>query len=322
MTTRRAFVRSAALASAAAAVPLRARAADLKPLTVGYVPSTLFAPVFVAADRGYFRDAGFEANLIPIVAGQDAIVLCANGQIDLVAAALSAAFFNAVDRGFNVKFVANTGYQPAKGHPSALMIREDLWQSGDRTVQAFKGKTLGWIGGKGAASAYYVETILRTAGLSLSDITAVNIQNSDIPAALSRKAIDGTFVSAPYTGKLETDKLAHYVARVKTGISGSGIFFGPKLLQDRATAEAVLNACRKGAADLAGNGYLNPANLATMAKYSKLDVETLRTSDRYDFKPDLRIDQPTIQDMQAEFLREGILNYKQPINEVRLVARF
>jgi hypothetical protein len=48
----------------------------------------------------------------------------------------------------------------------------------------------------------------------------------------------------------------------------------------------------------------------------------IRTSDRYDFKPDLRIDQPTLQDMQNEFLGEGILGYKLPLNDVRLVSRF
>jgi NitT/TauT family transport system substrate-binding protein len=322
MTTRRAFVHTAALAAAGAALPRAVRAAELKPLVIGYVPSTLFAPVFAAVDKGYLREAGYEANLIPIVAGQDSIVLAANGQIDVVAAALSAAFYNAVDRGFEVKFVASTGYQPPKGHPSALMIRQDLWDAGQRDIRAFKGKKIGWIGGKGAASSYYVATILRRAGLTLADVEGINIANPDIPAALSRKAIDATFVSAPYTSKLETDKLAHFVAAPKIGMSASGIFFGPKLLHDRTAAEAVLNACRRGAADIAGAGYYTPENLATFSKYSKLDIATLRTADRYDFKADLHIDEPTVEDMQAEFLREGVLNYKAPMNEVRLVARF
>ncbi len=322
MSTRRAFAQTAALATVAAALPRRTSAAELKPLQIGFVPSTLFAPLFVAVDRGYLREAGFDATLTPIVAGQDAMVLTANGQLDVVGAALSAAFFNAVDRGFEVKFVASTGYQPAKGHPSALMIRQDLWDAGQRDVQAFKGKKLGWIGGKGAASAYYVASILRRVGLGIADVEGVNIANPDLPAALSRKAIDGTFVSAPFTAKLEADHLAHFVASVKTGISGSGIFFGPKLLKDRSAAEAVLTACRRAAADIVGSGYYASDNIETYVKYTKLDAETLRKSDRYDFKADLHIDQPTVQDMQAEFLREGILNYKTPMNEVRLVARF
>jgi hypothetical protein len=36
----------------------------------------------------------------------------------------------------------------------------------------------------------------------------------------------------------------------------------------------------------------------------------------------LRIDQGTLEDMQREFVAQNILTYKQPLNEVRLVARF
>ena len=48
----------------------------------------------------------------------------------------------------------------------------------------------------------------------------------------------------------------------------------------------------------------------------------IKAAPRYDFKPDLRIDQGTLEDMQREFLADKILTYPQPLNEVRLVARF
>ena len=63
-------------------------------------------------------------------------------------------------------------------------------------------------------------------------------------------------------------------------------------------------------------------NLAATAKYTRQPVDLIRTAPRYDFKPDLRIDQATLEDMQREFLADGILTYKTPLNEVRLVARF
>ena len=57
-------------------------------------------------------------------------------------------------------------------------------------------------------------------------------------------------------------------------------------------------------------------------KYTKQPMEMVKAADRYDFKPDLRIDQGTLQDMQSVFVDQGILTYKTPLNEVRLVARF
>jgi len=126
----------------------------------------LFAPLYVAVERGYFTSAGFVPDLTPIGAGQDAMALLATGQLDLVAAGLSAAFFNAVQRGLDVRYVASTAYQPRTGHPSAIFVREDLYASGQlRSLKDLRGRTVAWNGGLGAASTYCVERILRSAGL-------------------------------------------------------------------------------------------------------------------------------------------------------------
>jgi ABC-type nitrate/sulfonate/bicarbonate transport system substrate-binding protein len=55
VTNRQQFLGGVAALGAAATVPGIARAQSGKALTIGYVPSTLFAPVFVAQERGYLR---------------------------------------------------------------------------------------------------------------------------------------------------------------------------------------------------------------------------------------------------------------------------
>jgi NitT/TauT family transport system substrate-binding protein len=325
MTTRSRFLTTTARAAAATifSVPAIARAqVAAKPLTIGYVPSTLFAPLFVAVERGYLRDAGFAPNLLPIVAGQDSMALAAQGQLDLVAAAMSAAFFNAVNRGFEIRFVASTGYQPRTGHPTALMAREDLYAGGLHDASGLRGKKVGWIGGAGAASAYYVARILRGSGMTLKDIDGVNIANPDQEVALERKAIDAVFTSAPFTDVFEQKNLARFIDSVPPGISASGIFFGPNLLHAPDQARAIMTALRKAAGDIAGSGYYAPENLAAYAKYTKAPLDVLQHADRYDFKPDLRIDQATVVDMQRVFIDQDILLYKAAINEAQLIARF
>jgi NitT/TauT family transport system substrate-binding protein len=322
MTTRARFLATTAAAGAAFGVPAIVRAQGAKTLTIGYVPSTLFAPVFVAAERGYFHDAGYTPNLLPIVAGQDSMALAAQGQLDLVAAAMSAAFFNAVSRGFEIRFVASTGYQPKTGHPTALMAREDLYAAGLHDAGGLRGKKIGWIGGAGAASAYYVARILRGYGMTLKDVDGVNIANPDQEVALERKAIDAVFTSAPFTDVFEQKKLARYIGSVEPGISASGVFFGPTLLHAPEQARAVMTALRKAAVDVAGAGYYAPENLAAYAKYTKQPLDVLQHADRYDFKPDLRVDAATVTDMQRVFIDQDILLYKSPIAESQLVTRF
>ena len=322
MKNRQQFLATAAAGAAAFAAPNLARAQPAKTLTIGYVPSTLFAPVFVAVERGYLKNAGLAATLTPIVAGQDAMALVAQSQLDVATAGLSAAFFNAVNRGLEVKFVASTGYQPDKGHPSALMMRQDLYDAGARDAGALKGKTIGWLGNAGATSGYYVALILRKFGLSIKNVSTVNIAAPDQQVALERKAVDAMFCAAPFTALFEQKKLAKIIADPPAGISATGIFFGPSLLNDTSLSRSLMSAFRRGAADVAGSGYTKPENLAAMSKYVNQPVELIKSTDRYNFKPDLRIDQPTLTDMQTEFLNQGILTYKSVLPDARLIQRY
>jgi NitT/TauT family transport system substrate-binding protein len=266
--------------------------------------------------------AGFNATLTPIVAGQDAMALVAQSLMDVATAGLSAAFFNAINRALDVKFVASTGYQPAKGHPTALMIRQDLYDAGMHDASGLKGKTIGWLGNAGATAGYYVALILRKYGLTMKDIQAVNIAAPDQQVALERKAVDAMFCSAPFTALFAEKKLAQIVGSVPAGIAGTGIFFGPTLLNDEPSATAVMKAFRRGAAEVAGNGYYKPENLAAMAKYTGQPVDLIKTTDRYEFKPDLRIDQATLTDMQNEFITQGILAYKTALPDAKLIGGF
>jgi NitT/TauT family transport system substrate-binding protein len=322
MTTRHQFIGGAAAIGAAIAAPTMVRAQALKPLTSGYVPSTLFAPVFVAVERGYLHDAGYNATLSPIVAGQDAMALVAQGQMDVATAGLSAAFFNAINRNLDVKFVASTGYQPKVGHPTALMMRQDLYDAGAHDASSLKGKTVGWLGNAGATSGYYVALILRKFGMTMKDITPVNIAAPDQRLALEKKAVDAMFCAAPFTALFAEKKLAQICGGAPPGIAGTGIFFGPSLLHDPSAGTAVMKALRRGAADVAGRGYYKPENLAAMSKYINQPVELIKTTDRYDFRADLKIDEKTLNDMQREFIGQGILAYKAAMPDGKLIATF
>lgn len=322
MTTRHQFIGGAAAIGAAIAAPAIVRAQTLKPLTIGYVPSTLFAPVFVAVERGYLHDAGYNATLSPIVAGQDAMALVAQGQMDVATAGLSAAFFNAINRNLDVKFVASTGYQPKVGHPTALMMRQDLYDAGAHDASSLKGKTVGWLGNAGATSGYYVALILRKFGMTMKDITPVNIAAPDQRLALEKKAVDAMFCAAPFTALFAEKKLAQICGSAPPGIAGTGIFFGPALLNDASAGGSVMKALRRGAADVAGPGYYKPENLAAMSKYINQPAELIKTTDRYDFRADLKIDEKTLNDMQNEFINQGILAYKTALPDGKLIAKF
>jgi hypothetical protein len=202
------------------------------------------------------------------------------------------------------------------------MVREALYAGGHRTLGALRGKKIGWNGGAGAASAYYVARILRPARLRIADIEAVNIAAPDQQVALERNAVDAIFSSAPFSELFAQKHLARVIGTLPAGLAASGIFFGPSLSHDARAAHAVMTALRKASAEITGKGYYAPEDLAAFVTYTKQPPDVIASAPRYDFKPDMRIDEATLADMQREFIADGTLTYGQPLDQSRLIARF
>ena len=76
-------------ASAPTAAP--ARQAPLR-LDVGYVPSLVYAPLYTAVEKGYFRERGLELNLEP--GGGSPTAQVGAGQLQLAGIGLDVAYLN------------------------------------------------------------------------------------------------------------------------------------------------------------------------------------------------------------------------------------
>lgn len=280
-----------------------------------HVPSILFAPLYVAMSRGYFREQGIDMQLDRAAAGQDAMPLLANGQIDVLVGGFSAATFNAIGRGLDLRIVASMGRQPRQGYPSALMVRKDLLDSGAvKTVADLRGRKVALSGGLGATGSYWMATKLRTAGLTLKDIDIVNLGFPDMVAAFKTGAIDAAFPSAPATTQIRTDGTAEYFGGVtQPGASAVGVTFSGGLMRNRPqVARQVLAALVQGARDVQGDGYFDPDNLLAYSSYTETPLDTLRSMDPYEFDPDLGLDVQTLQDMQQVFIAEGVEQAQAP----------
>src|SRR5437764_14180068 len=74
---------AAASAKPAASASAKPAASGLATLKVAHVASTLFAPLYIAIDKGYMQQQGVNADLTSVTAGQDAQAFLANGQLDV-----------------------------------------------------------------------------------------------------------------------------------------------------------------------------------------------------------------------------------------------
>src|SRR5690349_16500128 len=82
-------------ASAPAATTAPAAAAPRAPMKVkvGQVPGTPSSGIYLALDRGYFAEEGFEVELEPFDAGERSIPALATGQIEISGSGLSAGLY-------------------------------------------------------------------------------------------------------------------------------------------------------------------------------------------------------------------------------------
>lgn len=307
----------------AVAAPLALQACSTRAprsrVTIAYVPVLALAPVMVAYERGYFADAGVNAELIVIATAQDAIALLARGHLDAAVGGVSAAFFNAVHRGLRVRLAASMTYMPKTGHPTGLLVRSDLYERGLRTPQQLRGHRIGLIGGLGTASSFYLGTMIRP--LTFADVELIPLNGGDQGVALARKSIAAAFAWNPFTQAFERNGLGRFVARPAPNESTGGLFFGERLLSDGKAAKGVWDALNRATTELSGDGYYDPRNLAACSKHIGVPAPVLAQDDRYAYEAGLPIDRTTLDAMQRLFIEEKTLAYRTPVADDRLVYR-
>jgi NitT/TauT family transport system substrate-binding protein len=288
---------------------------------VAHVPSTLFAPLYVADAKGYFADEGIEIELQTIKAGQDAVPLAASGQIDVLVAGLSAGLFNAVHSGLDIKVVGSMGISTGNpdASPTALEVSKDLADSGEITnVADLKGRKIALAGGAGGASAYHVDVILRKAGLTIKDIEPVDIGFPDMEAAISTGGAAGGLGIAPFTTRMEQSGTAVTFAVSPHGTVATGVVYGGEFLEND-KAQPFFAALKRAAADLQGDAAKSAEITKILAEATGQKASVLENTPLYEWLPDLAPVPEQLAAMQRTYLDAGVLDHDEAIPTEKFV---
>lgn len=172
--------------------PLNPRVA----LKVGAIGALSDAGLFIAYEKGFFRDEGLDVELVGFKAAPQILPSLATSQVQVSGSAVTPALFNAVRRGVGLKLVADKG-QVSKGFGwAALAIRSDL-ASTIKEFKDLKGRKIA-VPGKGVSSAAQLGKALELGGLGPNDIEFVELGLPDMVAGLTNKAIDGAILLEPF----------------------------------------------------------------------------------------------------------------------------
>ena len=280
---------------------------------MGYVPVLIYAPLYIASERGYFADEGIDVQLTPLQGGTDSVVQLAAGNFDAAVGGIGAGLLNAANKGLDFRIVApmHTERPPLA---SPLVIAADR-TSEIKSVKDLKGKKVS-INATGAATEYWVFKALEKAGLTMDDISLTTIAFRDVPAALTGRAVDASILGEPLTTLAKDQKTVAVLSDdFIDGITVTYLYMGLPLLKDRPqVAEGFVRAYVRALRDLQGDGWLNKDTAAIIEKYTKTPADVVLRSNRPYYDPNGKVPLEDIQTLQDYFLKRGELDYKTPLD--------
>src|SRR5581483_7852340 len=233
--------------AAAAAKPAR------EPTTVRItdIQITSAAGSYIAAEKGYFREEGIDAQFIPMGAADQVPAIVANSA-DVAGAAINAFLFNAVARGVPVKGVADHGANLKDASAGGVVFRKDLYDSGAiRGPADLRGRKIG-LSNSGSASDIALDRYLHEGGLDLTEMDLNYMGFPDLIPAFANKAIDAGYWQEPFT-TIAVDR--GLVVRGPIGYDVypnqqiAVVLFRDKLLSDRDLGLHYLRAYTRGVRD-------------------------------------------------------------------------
>jgi NitT/TauT family transport system substrate-binding protein len=227
------------------------QAQELKPVKIGVVNLSTDVAFYIAEKRGYFKAEGLKADFAYFDSGAKMIVPLGTGALDTGGGATSAGFYNAVDRGIELRIVADKGMSVDGYDYKALVVRKDLVDSGAfKSLADLKGKKVAIVA-QGAADESVLHQALLKGGLKDADIDRVYIPFSQQLVTLSNKGIDAAISGEPDI----THMLRAAVAVRFAGLSNfyaheaAVVLYGDKFSQDRPTGVKFLKAYLRAVRD-------------------------------------------------------------------------
>ncbi len=184
-------------ASEKSAAPAPAPAAPVT-IKMGHIGTLSDSGIFLALERGYFKEQNLDVQLQKFTTGGDQIPLLANGQLQIGSGSVNPGLFNAVAQGLPLKLVADKGALSSGFGFNTFVVRKDLIESGAvKEAKDLKGKTVGLDSLK-AGVLIELEALLKSGGLTVKDVNIVTIAFPDLPAAFANKKVDAAVVVEPF----------------------------------------------------------------------------------------------------------------------------
>ena len=290
-----------------------ARAEETK-IRLGVLRLSSSAPVFIAQDKGYFRDAGLDVELKFFDAAQPVAVAVVSGDIDFGVTSLTAGLYNLAGKG-TLKVIGGMSHEKSGFPLIGYFATEKAYAGGLKTPRDLAGKRIAMTQ-VGSSFHYSLGLLADKYGFKVSDVTIVPLQSlSNAAAALKGETVDAALLPVSTARKLMDDGGAKLLGWVgdETPWQLGAVFASLKTLANKALVTKLLAALERADREYHdvvlstvkdGNAAINDKTrplLEIIAKYTNLSVEQVAGNCAY-VDPDGKLDVKNV-DNQIKWLQ-------------------
>jgi NitT/TauT family transport system substrate-binding protein len=263
-----------------------ARAEEPLKATIGVLRLSSSAPVFIAQDKGYFRETGLDIDLKFFDAAQPIAVATTSGDIDFGITAFTAGLYNLAGKG-TLKVIGGMSREKA-GYPLiGYFASNNAYAAGLKTPKDLAGKRVA-VTQVGSSFHYSLGLLADKYGFKVSDVKIVPLQSlSNAAAALKGETVDAALLPVSTARKLMDDGGAKLLGWVgdETPWQLGAVFASPKTLTNKVLVTKLLAALDRAdreyhdvilASVVDGKAAISEQTkplLEIIAKYTNLPVE-------------------------------------------------
>ncbi|HEY7061486.1 MAG TPA: ABC transporter substrate-binding protein [Chloroflexota bacterium] len=308
---------SAPVAAPAASAPAAQAAPPLSPpvhVKVGVLGLLTEAGIYIAEERGYFREEGLDIETIPFGRAAEQMAPLGTGELNFGVGAPDASLFNSVARDVGIKLVSPNGVSNQDETAGWLVVRQDLVDSGRyKTPADLKGMRIGQSGNFSIATIR-LERILSGVGLTLEDADVTQIPYPDMLAALTNKALDAAILAEPFVTAGKSRGVVAPVVRlaeVFPGVILQAVILSPVFARDEPeAAKRFVVAHLRGQRDYWRAFIKNETSrddlVPILTKHTNIkDPDLYARMGTHGVDPNGGIDEAVLDELQSYYLRYG-----------------
>jgi len=165
-----------------------------------------YGPLFVARDKGFFKEEGVEVELVNMEDPKLRFAALAGGKIDALATTVDTMPLYLKPDGSRYKYLF--ALDDSKGG-DGIIANKDI-----KTIADLKGKKVAF--GEGTVSQFYLNVLLKDAGLTEADIQAVNMTAGDAGSAFVSRNVDAAVTWEPWLTRGKQTEHGHLLADSST----------------------------------------------------------------------------------------------------------